>query len=359
MKGRHSTVSLWNPLSFSCPLLVSTFLGVWFAFPSIVLAWDPFLVENSHVAHGNERLRGQDADGALHEYEAAARQLPAEPGVHLDRGLALLAKGVLDRAREALLVATEPPAAAPIRADAYYDLGVAFYRAGDTTAAQAAQQATQGGANPLQGAPGQTGQAEPPHAEHREASRLFREAADSYRRSLRARPGNRDAAWNLELALRRIREEDERQRQQDEQERQQQEQQQQGQQGQQDQQGGQQGQQQQQQQGDSQNGQQPQHPQDQHDQGQQGQQQQGQQGQQPSQQPNGAQGQQPQDQQAHSVGGNDQPAQTDATQSQQHSADGLPANVARVLDALPDSTVERARARAQAVRENREPAQDW
>ena len=45
--------------------------------------------------------------------------------------------------------------------------------------------------------------------------RLLREAADAFRRSLRARPGNRDAAWNLELALRRIREQEEQQQQQE------------------------------------------------------------------------------------------------------------------------------------------------
>ena len=324
------------------------------------LAWDPFRVENRNVERGNDLMQQHDADGALHSYEAAARELPAEPGVHLDRGLALLAKGVLDRAREALLVATEPPAPAPIRADAYYDIGVAFYGAGDAAARQAAQQATQNGQVPLQGAPGAAAQGQAPHVDHREASRIFRESADAFRRSLRVRPSNRDAAWNLELALRRIHAEDEAQQEEDERQRQQQQQQQQqqgqqGDQGQQQQQQGQQGQQ-----GQDQQGQQQQQQQGQNQQGQQGQDQQGQQGHDPSQQPNGAQGQQDQhQQQAGSTGDQQNPAQDQAAQSQQRDANGLPATVARVLDALPDSTVERARARARALREDREPAQDW
>src|SRR5690606_20473821 len=87
-------------------------------------AWDPFLVENEHVQAGNERMAANDAAGALTHYDRAARELPNEAGVHLNRGLALLEAGDLDRAREAFLLATEPPAPADVRADAYYDLGL-------------------------------------------------------------------------------------------------------------------------------------------------------------------------------------------------------------------------------------------
>ena len=170
-------------------------------------AWDPFLVENEHVQAGNERMAANDAAGALTHYDRAARELPNEAGVHLNRGLALLEAGDLDRAREAFLLATEPPAPADVRADAYYDLGLAFYRQADAAARE---------------------------QNHEEAQRLFREAADAFRQSLRIRPGNDDAGWNLELALRRIREQQEQQRQQEqeqqEQEQQEQEQQQQNQQ---------------------------------------------------------------------------------------------------------------------------------
>jgi len=356
---------------------------------SEVRAWDWFRAENGNVREGNERLRASDAAGALRSYELAARELPSDPGVHLNRGLALLALDQHDKAREAFLLATEPPASAPIRAAAYYDLGLAFYRQADAAATAAGADAVaQGGAIPgalpgsipgmppggLMPSPGAPtgpaggavagGGAPPPQADHREAQRLFREAADGFRRSLRIVPGNRDAAWNLELALRRLREEEEQQRQEDEQRRAEQEQQQQ--------------QQDQQAQNDpnqppqdGQDGdpQQDQPPQDQPPQdGQDGDQQQqpGDQ-QQPDQPP---QNQPPQDQQAQNDANQPQPqpgeengdegGQRDQGQDSPQ-GDGLPGDVARVLDALRDGedNLERYRARARALRENRAPAQDW
>jgi hypothetical protein len=339
-----------------------------------VHAWEWFRGENGHVRDGNERLRANDAAGALREYEAAARELPSDPGVHLNRGLALLALSEHDKAREAFLLATEPPAPAAIRAAAYYDLGLAFYRQADAAATAAADAAVaQGAAQPAPGAapavPG--GAAEPPQADHREAQRLFREAADGFRRSLRIQPGNRDAAWNLELAVRRLREEEEAQRREEEQQRQQQEQQEQEEQPPQD-----------GQQGDSE--QEPQQPED--GQQQNPPQQDGQQGQDPQQPPQD--GQQPEDaQQPENGQPRDQPPQ-DGQQNQDPqpqaqpeqpgeapepqggerpqqpaapSDDGLPAEAARVLDALRDGeeNLERYRARARALRENRAPAQDW
>ena len=338
-------------------------------------AWDWFRAENGNVREGNERLRASDAAGALRSYELAARELPSDPGVHLNRGLALLALDQHDKAREAFLLATEPPASAPIRAAAYYDLGLAFYRQADTAATAAGADAVaQGGAIPgaLPGAtPGPAGGAvagvgaPAPQADHREAQRLFREAADGFRRSLRIVPGNRDAAWNLELALRRLREEEEQQRQEDEQRRAEQEQQQQQQQDQQAQNDPNQPPQ------DGQDGepQQDQPPQDQPPQD-------GQDGDQP-QQPGD---QQQQDQPPQNQPPQDQQAQNDATQPQPQlgeengdeggerdqgqdspQGDGLPGDVARVLDALRDGedNLERYRARARALRENRAPAQDW
>lgn len=344
-------------------------------------AWDWFRAENGNVREGNERLRANDATGAQRSYELAARELPSEPGVHLDRGLALLAQDEHDKAREAFLLATEPPAPAAIRAAAYYDLGLAFYRQADAAATAAGADAVaQGGAipggpAPLPGAPpgaptgaAPAGGAPAPQADHREAQRLFREAADGFRRSLRIVPGNRDAAWNLELALRRLREEEEAQRQEDEQRRAEQEQQQQQQDQQQAQndpnappQDGQQGDQQQQ---DQQQQQPQQGDQQQQDQQQRGdQQQQDQQAQNdPSQQQDQQQQQQDQQQQQQQPGeqNGDQGGQREQGQESPR-GDGLPGDVARVLDALQDGedNLERYRARARALRENRAPAQDW
>ena len=262
-------------------------------------AWDPFERANPEVEEGNQAMREEDYAGALAAYERAARQLPSEPGVHLNRGLSLLAQGELDRAREAFLAAVEPPASDEIRADAYHDMGNAFYRGADQLAEQ---------------------------GDHQNAQRMFREAADAYRRSLRARPGNRDAAWNLELAMRRVREQEEEQRRQEEQEQQQQAQNDQQQQDQQQQ------DQQQQQQGDQQGDEEHADAQDRQD---------------PS--------QDPQQQQDQGQGGQEQ------DQARAGGTEQLPDHVARVLDSLQESeeNLERHRARARAQRERRQVEKDW
>jgi len=299
-------------------LLAATFV---LASASPAAAWDPFLSPNDNVEEGNRAMAQDDADGALEAYDRAVRELPDEPGVHLNRGLALLEQGELDEAREELLRAAEPPASDGIRADAYYDMGNAFFQEAEAAAGQ---------------------------EDHQTAQQLFREAADAYRRSLRARPGNRDAAWNLELALRRLREEEERQQEQEqEQDQQQQDQQNQDQQNQ-DQ------QQQDQQNQDQQNQDQQQQDQQQQDQQQQGQQNQDQQQQgqessdreEPSQEPRQPEGDR---------GGEDARDETGAPGQE------LPQHVERVLDALQDSeeSLQRHRARARGRRERREPTKDW
>jgi tetratricopeptide (TPR) repeat protein len=167
------------------PILVLVTLSL---LPVTAKAWDPFRASNPHVDRGNALMAEDQPAEALEAYDRAARELPSEPGVHLNRGLALLSAGRMEEAQNALLLATEPSADASLRADAYYNLGLLFYRQGDAAAAQ---------------------------QDHASAQTLFRQAADAFKRSLRARPGNRDAGWNLELALRRIEEQQEQQEQQD------------------------------------------------------------------------------------------------------------------------------------------------
>jgi Ca-activated chloride channel family protein len=296
-------------------------------------AWDPFIRENPEVDEGNRAMQEGDHAGALAAYDRAARELPSEPGVHLNRGLALSAQGELERAREAFLVAAEPPASPEVRADAYYDMGNAFYREADAVAQQ---------------------------EDHQGAQRLFREAADAYRRSLRAKPGNRDAAWNLELAMRRIREQEEEQRQQEEEQRQQQAQ---NEQQQQDQQQQDQQQQDQQQQDQQQQDQQQQAQNDQQQQDDQQQQQQDGQEQQDDQQGDDqhadAQDQQDpsQDPQQQPGGESGEPTQGEPTGGAEH----IPEHVARVLDSLQESeeNLERFRAHARGRRENRRVTKDW
>lgn len=150
--------------------------------------------ENDHVEDGNALLEKGDAKAALAEYDRAARELPSDPGVQLDRGLALLKLGELTKSREALLAATAPSAGSSVRADAYRNLSLAFYREADAAAAK---------------------------SDHKQAQSLFREAVDAAKRSLRLRPGDGSTAWNLELAARRVREQEAKQKAEDEKKKQQ------------------------------------------------------------------------------------------------------------------------------------------
>ena len=140
---------------------------------------------------GNEQLEKGDAKAALESYNRASHELPEAPGVQLNRGLALLKQGEFPKAREALLSATQPSAPVDVRADAYENMSLAFYREADALAGQ---------------------------NKHADAQKMFRESLDAAKRSLRLRPGDPNTAWNMELASRRIREEDEKQKQEDEKE---------------------------------------------------------------------------------------------------------------------------------------------
>jgi Ca-activated chloride channel family protein len=167
------------------------------ALPASASAWSPLRGENSNAKKGNALMAQEQYGPALEAYDEAARELPDARAVQLNRGLALLAQDLGEQAKEALLAAADPAASPTTRADAYYDLGIAYARQGDAIAQQ---------------------------EEYEQASAQFREAADAFKRALRVRPGDRNAAWNFEYAMKRIREEDEKQREQEQQEQEQQEQ---------------------------------------------------------------------------------------------------------------------------------------
>ena len=137
---------------------------------------------------------------ALEAYDEAARELPDVRAVQLNRGLALLAQDLGEQAKDAFVAAADPAASPNTRADAYYDLGIGYARQGDAISQQ---------------------------EEYEQASAHFQEAADAFKRALRVRPGDRDAAWNLEYAMKRIREEEEKQEKQEQQDQEQQQEQQQ------------------------------------------------------------------------------------------------------------------------------------
>jgi Ca-activated chloride channel family protein len=266
--------------------------------------WSWLRSENGHVRDGNERLAANDAKGALEAYDKAARQLPSDGGVHLDRGLALLKAGDLPKARDALRLATQPPASSAVRADAYYNLGIAFYKEGDASAGQ---------------------------KDHDSAQQSFREASDAFKQSLRLHPGDRNAAWNYELAARRLREQQEEKKKQDEEKKKQ----------------------------DEQN----KDPQKQ-DQNQDQDQDQSQ-----KQDPNQKQDQQKQDQAKNDQQKQDQQKQDQQKQDQQKQdqaqqepeAPQARPEVDRALDALQDGeeNLERMRALNRAARERRKPEKDW
>jgi Ca-activated chloride channel family protein len=156
------------------------------ALPCPAHAWDPWRSESSDVTRGNELMKKGDSAGALEAYETAARRLPHDPGVQLNRGLALLAQGKRGPAREAFQNATQGSAPADVRGEALYDIGLSFMQ--DADAAEKS--------NDLDG-----------------AQKALREAVDGFKSSLRAKPGAPNTAWNLELARRRLAEVEKKQQQ--------------------------------------------------------------------------------------------------------------------------------------------------
>jgi Ca-activated chloride channel homolog len=136
-------------------------------------AFDPFLRENGDVADGNELLAQGKAKEALAAYDEAARELPGRGEVHLDRGLALLRSGddKIDQAMQALKLAAAPESAPKVRARALANLGDAFFKKED-----------------------------------------FESAIESYKKSLMAAPGDRNVAWNLELAVQKQKKKEEQQK---------------------------------------------------------------------------------------------------------------------------------------------------
>ncbi|MCP4603253.1 MAG: tetratricopeptide repeat protein [Proteobacteria bacterium] len=138
-------------------------------------AADLLTSENGDVAEGNELLAEGKIAEALGSYEAAARSLPGRHGVHLNRGLALSRMGdeQIDQAMQALTLASEGGGSDEVRARALANLGNAFQKKED-----------------------------------------FPKALELYKKSLMLIPGNKDVAWNLELAMRKKKEQEEQQKEQ-------------------------------------------------------------------------------------------------------------------------------------------------
>ena len=122
---------------------------------------------NGEVEQGNAALQAGKAEEALAHYDKAVAKLPADPGVHLDRGGALYALSRFEEAGKEFLRATEGQDEA-LKANAFRSLGNALSK-----------------------------------------QDKHKEAVAAYRRALALRPDDKASKWNLEIALRKQKEEEE------------------------------------------------------------------------------------------------------------------------------------------------------
>jgi Ca-activated chloride channel family protein len=131
-----------------------------------LVAFDPIRRPSTAIEEGNAKMKAGKADEALAAYDKAVAELPAEPGVHFDRGTALAALSRFDEAGEEFLRATEARDPA-LKAAAFYNLGNAFTK-----------------------------------------KEKYKEAIEAYKRTLALDPKDERAKWNLEIALKKKRDDD-------------------------------------------------------------------------------------------------------------------------------------------------------
>jgi tetratricopeptide (TPR) repeat protein len=145
------------------PSRVLVFFAVVFPF---LAAFDPIRSRSVQVEEGNARMKAGKADEALAAYDKAVADLPTDPVVHFDRGTALAALSRFDEAAEEFLRATEARETS-LKAAAFYNLANAFFK-----------------------------------------KDKFKESIEAYQRALALDPKDERAKWNLEIALKKKRDED-------------------------------------------------------------------------------------------------------------------------------------------------------
>ncbi|HXU63411.1 MAG TPA: tetratricopeptide repeat protein [Polyangia bacterium] len=118
------------------------------------------------IEAGNAALKAGKADDALAHYDRAVKKLPADSGAHYDRGAALYALSRFDEAGQEFLRATDAKDPA-LKQSAFYNLGNALFK-----------------------------------------KEKFKEAVAAYTRALGLRPDDKQAKWNLEIALRKQKEDE-------------------------------------------------------------------------------------------------------------------------------------------------------
>ena len=139
----------------------------------VLLAFEPLKSSNQDVERGNERMKAGKAEEALGFYDKAVARLPNDPGAHFDRGAALFALSRFDEAGQEFLRATEAKDGA-LKASAFYNLGNAFFK-----------------------------------------KDKFKDAGGAYQRALTLDPKDSRAKWNLEIALKKQKDEEKKKQDQD------------------------------------------------------------------------------------------------------------------------------------------------
>jgi Ca-activated chloride channel homolog len=139
---------------------------------AVALAFGPLLFgfgllekRDAEVEAGNAALQAGKAEEALGHYDRAVKKLPADAGMHYDRGAALYALSRFDESGEEFLRATEAKDPT-LKASAFYNLGNALFK-----------------------------------------KEKFKEAVSAYTRTLGLRPDDKQAKWNLEIALKKQKDE--------------------------------------------------------------------------------------------------------------------------------------------------------
>jgi Ca-activated chloride channel homolog len=144
-------------------------LAVVCALTPLVLGFGILEKRDGEVEAGNAALKAGKAEDALGHYDQAVKKLPADAGAHFDRGAALYALSRFDEAGQEFLRATEAKEPA-LKASAFYNLGNAFFK-----------------------------------------KEKFKEAVSAYTRTLGLKPDDKQAKWNLEIALKKQKEEEKKQ----------------------------------------------------------------------------------------------------------------------------------------------------
>lgn len=135
----------------------------------LLFGFTPFQKRNGEVEQGNAALQAGKAEEALGHYDKAAAKLPADAGVHLNRGAALYALSRFEEAGKEFLRATEGSEPG-LKATAFRNLGNALSK-----------------------------------------QEKHKEAIEAYKRALALRPDDKAAKWNLEIALKKKKEEEKKQ----------------------------------------------------------------------------------------------------------------------------------------------------